>query len=328
MWFVTLSVLLIVTIPSSTSNYSQEYSYGIAMTTIPLRFSSIHHTILSWFNQEIPPKIIVISLPSKYRRFKRKKHLNKHESNSDALRRYLSKTEAKSFLDKSNIVIVDLDKDYGPATKLSGLLTFYNSTYVSVHGSEPDFWIIGDDDVRYSATTISRYQTALESKFPSPSVTSFLSIALTHFAPDVRIYVPFRDNFRTPVLHVQGVDTILFSSASLRNQQLSGKALSYQAFTKMLDYFHLQCSESFYQDDYLISLAIAFSDIKVLSIWDGDNVAKHVDGVSKSNSQMHMHKDVFMREEKTKDCVRTVAVSALKLVDVDSRRYEPSNDGL
>jgi len=40
-----------------------------------------------------------------------------------------------------------------------------------------------------------------------------------------------------------------------------------------------------------------------LSAWNNDHVAKHVQGVSKSNSQMHMKPQVFEREEDTKACL-------------------------
>ena len=290
-------------------------SFGVAMTTIPVRFSSIHNTIRSWLSQEFPPDVIVISIPKKYKRFKRKKNRSGNlESNRAAVLRNL-KMEG---IMVEKIVLIETSHDFGPATKFAGLLTVYSHNSFEI--SMPDYWIIGDDDVHYSSTTISRYYFALHSRL-NPVSSAIESTGFTHFSKDIRIRLQLPDGRSKSIIHVQGVDTFMLSNRLLLQHNASDSALSYDSFKRLLDFFHSTCPESFYQDDYIISLAFSFASLKIVSLWNNDNVAKHVEGVSKSHSQMHMHKDVFMREEKTKDCVRQHAVSAYKLIE--NQRINP-----
>ena len=52
-----------------------------------------------------------------------------------------------------------------------------------------------------------------------------------------------------------------------------------------------------------MSFLLNIGDVHVQSLWNNDHVAKHVNDVSKSHHQMHMHPNVHEREESTKECI-------------------------
>ena len=142
------------------------------------------------------------------------------------------------------------------------------------------------------------------------SQQNITTTVLTHFPYENRLSVFVNDQI-IPLTHVQGVDTVLFPTLLLSDQHIHRHTFSYNNMVFLLKHFHNKCNDSFYQDDYIISLALGLGGIKVTSIWGNDNVAKHITGVSKSNMQMHMNSKVFIRETNTKKCI------ALHADDVD-----------
>lgn len=82
----------------------------VTLTTIPSRLYNILPTIESIINQEIEPDEIVLSLPLESKR--------EPKPNQDPY----DKNIIKKILDKTNITIIRCNIDYGPATKLLGLL--------------------------------------------------------------------------------------------------------------------------------------------------------------------------------------------------------------
>lgn len=147
------------------------------------------------------------------------------------------------------------------------------------------------------------------------SIDSYDTIALTHFSKDQRMSVKLQhESSHRIISHVQGVDTILVSNALLYDQMQHNRAFSYKQFTRILDYFHDKCYDSFYQDDYIIAFAMNIAGIVVKSIWNNFNVAGHIEGVSKNNSQMHMNSKVFVREHNTKLCIQQYADAVYHLI--------------
>jgi len=202
---------------------------------------------------------------------------------------------------------------------------------------EPDYWLIADDDVFYHPSTIVRYQRGIEYLASSSSSTSSSSsksvldsTVLTHFASDERVVVKIHGEASSSsraIAHIQGVDTVLFSRLLLQQQYDERSTLHPDQFASLLLFFHAHCRESFYQDDYLISFAINTGGLYVHSLSKNsssgssrgsrrDNVAKHIEGVSKSNSQMHMKPHVFQREEATKACLVKHATHVLQHINL------------
>ena len=150
---------------------------------------------------------------------------------------------------------------------------------------------------------------------PSPPVGPHT--VLTHFSADYRQMLHLEhESFTRPVLHLQGVDTVAFPSNLLRLHESDqcprapGKralpcTLALDRMRRALLFLHERCPTSFYQDDYVMSLLVNLGNTDVRSTYlvGRKNVARHVDGVSKHYSQMHMSDKVGLREEQTKACL-------------------------
>jgi hypothetical protein len=274
---------------------------------------------------------------------------------------------------QSSVIIAVLDSltDYGPATKHVGVLYasqqwFFTSIIASAIAENdcylfdfpmPTHWVVSDDDVAYLPSTLQRYEQALRGvhgrgslpPLPSPNTLPpniptktrkniFLKdIIFTHFSLDYRQILKYVDeSFRRPLVHIQGVDTVLFPTSLLiehhnRSQSMSANlngegsglelpSLRLDLFVMGLQYFHRVCPSSFYQDDYVVSFLLNLGNCDVRSTWlqYDDNVARHIEAVSKSHHQMHMHPEVQQREHLTKECIQVYAerVKALLLQHV------------
>ena len=303
-------------------------TFAVAMTTIPPRFSSIHHTLDSWLSQEVyKPLCVVVFVPKSYKRFKRK-------SNNDTATTVLTTVDfldhsirkhapprISSHLDSGTVRLVQVKHDFGPATKLVGILQHRSklaSGGQSPTSCAPAFWIFGDDDVAYTPKTLYRYTLKMAMPPPGISDTELMSMVLTHFSEDVRLSVKLAGEGGAVrrVTHIQGVDTVLLPATMLQSQYDRCQILHPAVFTRILETAFKICPDSFYQDDYVIALLFNLAGVRVVSAWNNDHVAKHVQGVSKSNSQLHTKKDVFKKEDNTKACL---ALKVDKLVEVADR---------
>lgn len=327
-----------------------DLSYAITLTTIPPRFLSVSHTITSWMEQDIKPNNVFIFVPKKYRRFKpsrinkddifkinrkKQRELKNVTTYGDILHETLDNdVNIKTYIDQNILHIINVDKDWGPSTKLVEMLKLYQDWNIKYDNMiKPDYWIISDDDVKYAKNTITKYNLALSLSIENKLNKRFLDKSqnniqidsiLTHFKIENRISILI-NNEKTwrSISHIQGVDTILISSNILNNQLINKNAFTYNNFLIILNFFHNVCPDSYYQDDYLISLILNFGNINVYSIWvDNDNVAKHIEGVSKSNGQMHMHDNVFEREMNTQNCIKKYANEAFKLINNNANDKE------
>jgi len=274
---------------------------------------------------------------------------------------------------QSSVIIAVLDSvaDYGPATKHVGVLYasqqwLFTSMITSASAANdcylfglpmPTHWVVGDDDVAYLPSTLQRYEQALRGvhgrgslpPLPSPNTLPphlptkprqnrlLKDIIFTHFSLDYRQILKYVDeSFRRPIVHIQGVDTVLFPTSLLRehhsrspsmsanwNGEGSGvelPSLRLDLFVLGVQYFHRVCPSSFYQDDYVVSFLLNLGHCDVRSTWRqyDDNVARHIEAVSMSHHQMHMHAQVQQREHLTKECIQMHAerVRALLLQHV------------
>jgi hypothetical protein len=202
------------------------------------------------------------------------------------------------------IQVIEIGKDYGPATKFVGMLHYQ---HLINHNTDnlfiPNYWIVADDDVRYSPITVAKYQFALQMEFGDCT-----NCGLTHFSEDYRLQYQLTsgEGVVSPVervLHIQGVDTYMIPHSILQDHYINKMGLHHEVFGRAVDSFHHVCPESFFQDDYIVSYLLHRAGVRMQSVWNNDNMAAHVEGVSKSNSQMHMNSNVFKREEITKLCI-------------------------
>ena len=302
-----LLLLLLLLLITSTITSNDHVTVAISMTSIPSRFNHMTECLLSWINQDVQPNYIFIFIPKQYKRFKRKQEYHDDDGNVVVTftRKLISilnnSIELQEYIINNMINVIEIDKDWGPITKVIGMLQYNNDWLKYDYRKQPDYWIIGDDDVKYLKNTISDYIIAINT-LPIGNNNNIKNNILTHFPEDNRIKVNI-NNENITINHVQGVDTILFPTILLLNQCLYGYSFCYNNLIILLKYFHKKCTDSFYQDDYIISYSLALGSIKVNSIWNNDNVAKNIDGISKSNMQMHLNSKVFKRESNTKECI-------------------------
>lgn len=208
------------------------------------------------------------------------------------------------------------DKSDGNEMSLASLL-------MASQYAPPQHWIVCDDDVTYMPDTLSKYyfsqhvSTPLSSSSADPAIAPQTPLqlertVLTHFSEDYRIILKLREEpFKRPMMQIQGVDTVLIPHALLiahaTGESAHYPSLHVEKFRILLSYIHQLCPSSFYQDDYLISFTMNIGNTDIRSIWNSENVAKHVDGLSKQYHQMHMSKMVHDREADTRQCLMEYA---------------------
>lgn len=181
-------------------------NYIVSLTTIPSKFDDLYITIDSLVCQTVIPCKIVINIPRKYN-FR----MNNSEIPSDKLNDFIDKYS------KYNVCINFLDKDYGPGTKLLGLL---NSSIINNYDISNTYIILVDDDVVYKHYMIEHFEKCIISN--NAEVASFF------------VY----DYYNLKI--GQGVDGFLIKLSALNH------FLLYYNLIKDFDYIH-------YHDDFYIS---------------------------------------------------------------------------
>lgn len=310
--FLVFFIFLRVILPSECVKWHNCIRYGVALTSIPPRFPYVHYTVESWINQSIIPAKIFIFIPKFYYRFKsRNENLNTGRNMSVALYNQLmffGNSDIVEWLEQGMIHIIETPIDWGPATKYLGI--FDNIHLVN---ADIDYWVVGDDDVAYHPTTLARYDLILENKAAKKVSSIYYAANDTMFHAQNRVYSLFSDSVRMIlsmkeecryVFHVQGVDTYMISQSMLvKHQNQSHSCLNTRNIFRLIHKLHSICPSSFYQDDYVLSFFLAMENIFVSSFFDGKNAARHIEGVSKSNFQMHLHPKVQLRESETRECL-------------------------
>ncbi len=328
----------------------KQNSYAVSFTTIPQRIPHIHHTVDSWLQQEgVVPSYIFVFVPAQYKRFKRKpgtgssgfaesfacmteQHLAGSFPSSARVRVHRSCGNTENGNDANTVVrVVEVEDDWGPATKYVGFLQYASEWAQQASAGEqaPAYWVVGDDDVAYKTETLALYEAARERGVPGQEQEGLVEVGpttvLSHFSADYRQVLKLHgEPFKRPVLHLQGVDTVLFPTALLEAHQQglcqqapSGRklpcTLHYTQVKRALRYLHGVCPSVFYQDDYALSLLVNLGNTDVRSVFSlhRDNVAKHVDGVSKQFSQMHMNSKVLLRETEARQCIESTVEGLL-----------------
>ncbi len=176
-----------------------------------------------------------------------------------------------------------------------------------------DHWVVADDDVHYSPITLSKYLFSFVQLMGADH--SLSNTGLTHFSEDYRIqYSLGNEGVPRRVMHLQGVDTYLLSDSLLAQYTAANGPLHHSTVVNAVEFIHGKCPDAFYQDDYVVSLLLSLAGVNMRSVWNNDNMATHIEGVSKSNSQMHMHPKVFAREEAAKACIVQIATEVHQLI--------------
>lgn len=147
---------------------------AIAMTSIPPRYPYISHSIASWLAQSLPDSIcrICIYIPVEYKRFKRKPRETPEkiqDTYAKTLTRRLEKEPVlSSAVQSGRVKVIEVPEDLGPLTRFMGVLSEWQQNdgaspcFKASEELMPEYWIVGDDDVRYSENTVERYFHAIQ----------------------------------------------------------------------------------------------------------------------------------------------------------------------
>lgn len=316
---IVLFFLFFQCITQVDADKNSEITFAVVLTTIPPRFSHLTTTILSWLEQDLQPLRVCIYVPQRYKRFRRKQNVQGTISLIDYLESKLVKqsTIVHNALKTSVVKLVNIAEDSGAITRFSGVINeqaywmepppnISTTCFNRFTEKLPDYWLLCDDDVKYAKFTTTKYYHAI--LHFSNQYNALPSFGLTQFSEDYRMVYALNSNSDPEAVpHVQGVDTYIVPQQYLQSQYCGFDVLHYLHINAAVNFFHDTCPETFYHDDYIVSFLLHLAGLKMWSIWNYDNVAGHIEGVSKSNFQMHMAADVFEKEESVKKCVATYA---------------------
>jgi hypothetical protein len=191
------------------------------------------------------------------------------------------------------VQVVAVDVVWGPITKFIG--SMQHQAVLSNNGVFISHWLYCDDDVFYLPTLALQYQDALAS-LPSPVTDPrYHNVGYTMFAAEARLQFQLTQE-ATPryVSHVQGVDTYIIPSGALaelfqhgsstphatntdgqiqgepvlsRNSCSVAPRINITSIEQLVRHYHSTlCPESFYQDDYVVSLLLDLAGIKMISL--------------------------------------------------------------
>jgi hypothetical protein len=153
------------------------------------------------------------------------------------------------------IIIQVVENDYGPSDKVVGSLKIENHT----------FTIICDDDIYYHEDTVLSYKEMI--------------------GKDDEIYTHYYDSNRAG--HLQGADTYLLTPYFFEKVTLD-------EYTSFLEKCFIECSDTFFQDDYLISYFLKKKGFIVKPVTN-----RLAYTLVHLINELHRHPDVHRREQNT-----------------------------
>ena len=203
----------------------QSFRYAVCMTTIPPRFPFVHQVVQSWVEQSIKPVAVLIFVPQFYKRFRRKAVGDNAISHAEQLRELLSQAHLNHIAH-----VYEMTTDWGPLTKFMGCLHYHHGHF----GLEPalaiDYWMFGDDDVRYLPDTARYYFDSVQIYQAREATARHLSDAAknsmndkevyhstgyTLFSSETRLHYHLNHELQPRhVTHIQGVDTYIIPSSA------------------------------------------------------------------------------------------------------------------
>jgi len=118
--------------------------YVVSLTTIPSKFPNLHLTMDSLLQQTLKPSKIVVNLPKQY---------------NFRLTGEIPAEQIAAFLQKYPCVVNFVDQDYGPGTKLLGLL---KSDLLTGMDPATTYIILVDDDLIYKPCMIEEFDQTVK----------------------------------------------------------------------------------------------------------------------------------------------------------------------
>lgn len=126
-------------------------NYIITLTTIPTKFDNLYMTIDSIISQTLLPNKIIINIPKIYN-FR----MNNSQIPKDKIDEFMNKYS------KYNIYINELNEDYGPGTKLLGLLNSEITNNFDIYNT---YIVLVDDDVIYKPYFLEHFNKYIQNSY-------------------------------------------------------------------------------------------------------------------------------------------------------------------
>ena len=235
LYFITLSYSIFVA-----AEVRREYC--VVLTSIPPRFDQIHVTVESWLRQTFPPKKILIVIPTRYRRFRRKSGERAWKTNIEELETALRSANYNKQLADGVLEIYETATDFGPLTKFIGSLQYQIEHTHMKSGFWVDYWMYCDDDMKYRPQLAQYYmqqidnyanknskndQLEMDNVLLSASESELMyneigiakpyhSMAYTLFSSEQRLHFQLaHEHSPRHITHIQGVDTYMIPTEAL-----------------------------------------------------------------------------------------------------------------
>eukprot|EP01041_Mallomonas_annulata_P005339 gene5339-10681_t len=305
LWII-LCLFILQPIKSTNHTVNINNTWAFAFATIPPRFNRCSETIQSLLRQTIKPKHVIIYVTQfwdpnrKIRDPSAQKTLEfSNYDNANKLRKKIYEEFPEEW--KNGVIsVVEMPKDFGPATKLVGVLMTFSLYHV-------DYWIINDDDLIYDENVIRRYFTEFQKNTMNRDIGPVFTLFNSLFNSfNVNIY-----GKKLFIPQVQGADTYVIPSLTLLRQSLSGGPLSYAKFPLFLEYIYQICPESYYNDDFLISFSLRLAKLHVESLWN--KRIPYVVNDENHNSELHLDPLDRNKKDKTISCLHDEANTISKI---------------
>jgi len=210
----------------------------ISLTTIPSRIPNLNRTINSLLSQSLVADKIIINIPNKYHRFPENPII-------------------PNFLLENNKIIINRCPDFGPGTKLLGLL-FYQDI------RDDDILIICDDDRNYDHHFVLDLYNNIN-KYPDYAIT----IAGWEIEKMSSCSYDKKNLPRGIEYHSDGFIDILGGCC--------GFAVKYKFITKNIDILDINPNDyAFYVDDVWISGHLTNNNVKIWMISNKGDASRNI----------------------------------------------------
>ena len=277
-------------------------TWAVSFASIEPRFDICISTVSSWIKQIIKPSYIVISVTPHWDpgRVERGPTWVNSSISSDAelLRKKLFDKFPQE-VKQGSIVVIEIPKDHGPATKIVGVLSYFSLFPV-------DYWVIGDDDLIYRDDLLKRYDEEYTKNPPKPDTGP----VYTHFNSGFLLFSLNISGFNLNVPQLQGADTYSIPTSVLVRQSRRALPLSYAQYLPMLEYMFATCPDSYYNDDFLISYTLAIARINMISI--ADTIMYSINDKDHS-SEIHLTALNSKRRAETLSCLKKENDAIMKM---------------
>lgn len=262
-------------------------AFHFVFTTIPVRFKHVHETINSLLDQDIAPASISIFISDKYN------SQSKAPTNQTNIQRFEKAIAHHRKSDKrwKKVHSLQVTRDFGPIQKLLGIFLTYTNMSSYISNKKDNYFIITDCDLNYRPFMVQRYATDMK------TYKNDLSRVPTMFHRELRLTLHEWD-----IVHVQGADTFLVTGKVVKKQLGLRQVFEPITLVPLIDYIHNTCPDSYYQDDYVITVLFFLGGIYVESINDKRREEVYVYNY-KPPQQMHQSPKRKEREDNTRKCL-------------------------